>query len=177
MLMNPRNPRVLGGLAVFGALLGLGLWLTRSEVRRDSAEAVSATKATAPGSVDSPKALLPHADGAPANEEIAGERAPLSNGAPAPVEGVTPAPELDPRDADYPPAGGKAALLVPLFGGPDVFASAHADHDKQARHDRLVELEAALEEYVYGDPKDEAGKAKYTAIKEEIQWLREHPAP
>ncbi len=82
--------------------------------------------------------------------------------------------DVDPRDTNYPPSGGIAATAEVVLGGPEAFVTAYAKYGAQERQDRMLELETALAEYVHGEPKDEAGQARYFAFKDELSWWREN---
>lgn len=83
-------------------------------------------------------------------------------------------PDVDPRDTNYPPAGGIAATAAVVLGGPEAFVAAYEKYGAAERADRMLELETALAEYIHGEPKDEAGQARYFAFKDELYWWREN---
>ncbi len=108
---------------------------------------------------DSPEPALP-------TERVADSTAPLP---PRVVE-----PDPDPRDENYPPAGGIAATAAVVLGGAEAFAAAYEKYGATERAERMLELETALAEYVHGEPKDELGQARYAAFKDELYWWREN---
>jgi len=70
---------------------------------------------------------------------------------------------------------GLAGRSSPILGGEAAIAGFHADSSAEARKLRLIEIRAALVQYVDGDPRDTLEYEQYEALEDEAVWLERNP--